>query len=184
MLARTLLATALALSGAAHAGTLAADGQWTAFDVAYDLSGNLGWIDISDGSALSFNFVVPAGSVATLTVVDAGFAGDRFDISDAATGLLGSTSAAVNSYPSNVYLDFDAALANPLYSRGVFTLQSGSYVVSGVLTLSALDDTLTPLNSTVGGIRLEVSAVPEPASLASMLLGLGLVAGVLRRRAN
>jgi hypothetical protein len=184
MLARTFLAAALALSGAAHAAPLAADGRWAPFDVALDLSGTLGWINIEDGSALSFDFTIPAGSVGTLTVVDGGFAGDRFEVSNGASAVLGTSSVAVNSYPANVYLDFDAALANPHYSRSVFTLGSGSYAISGRLVLSALDDTLAPLNSTVGGIKLVVSAVPEPASLASMLLGLGLVAGALRRRCN
>jgi hypothetical protein len=181
----TLLAialSALSLGGAAQAATLPADGQWAVFDVAFDLSGNLNWIDVNDGSALSFSFSIPAGSVGTLTVVDGGFAGDQFEVLSGASPL-GTTSLPVNSYPSNVYLDFDAALADQQYSRGLFALPSGNYVISGRLALSALDDTATPLNTTVGGIRLEVSPVPEPTSLASMLLGLAAVATVMRRRA-
>ncbi len=182
MIVRTVLALAAAFGSTAHAATLAADGQWATFDVAIDLSGNLGWIDIADGMPLAFSFTIAEGSFGTLTVVDGGFAGDRFEVSNGPAQVLGTTSAAVNSYPANIFLDFDAAMANLGYSRGVFTLASGSYTVSGRLITSALDDMQAALNSTVGGIRLEVSPIPEPATVASMLAGLGLLAGALRRR--
>jgi PEP-CTERM motif len=182
MFARSLLVALAALGGAAQAATLSADGQWAVFDVAQDLSGTLGWIDITDGSALSFDFTIAAGSYGILTVVDGGFAGDRFNVSNGPNQGLGMTSEAINSYPANVFLDFEAALADPRYSRGVFTLGSGTYSITGGLLTSALDDTQTALNSTVGGIRLEVSPVPEPATVASMLAGLGVLAGALRRR--
>lgn len=170
---------ALAVLGGAHAATLPADGQWRPFDVAFDLSGNLGWIDITDGSALSFAFVIPSGFVGTLTVVDAGFAGDRFQVSNGGSGL-GVTGAAVNSYPDSIGLDFDAAMASVGYSRATFSLPAGNYDISGVLGTSALDDSGAAINSTVGGVRLTVSPVPEPATWLSMVAGLGLVA--LRRR--
>jgi hypothetical protein len=40
------------------------------------------------------------------------------------------------------------------------------------------------LNATVGGLRLAVSPVPEPATGASLLAGLVLLGAVLRRRAR
>lgn len=185
LLATSALALANAFAGftSAQAAPLAADGQWATFDVAFDLSGNLGWIDIADGSALSFTFSVSPGSVATLTVVDGGFAGDRFQLSNNGAAF-GSTSAAVNSYPANVYLDFDAALATASYSRGGFTLGAGNHRIGGSLLASAIDNTGAALNSTVGGIRLTVTAVPEAATAASLFAGLGLLAVALRRRAR
>ena len=166
----------------AHAVALPANGQWLPFDVAFDLSGNLNWLNINDGSALSFSFNVPAGQVGKLTVVDGGFAGDRFAVTANPGVALGTTSAAVNSYPSNVYLDFDAAMANPSYSRNVFTLTPGTYNISGSLLSSALDDSGTALNTTVGGIQLTLAAVPEPSTALSFFVGLvALVAGLRRR---
>ncbi len=182
MFARTLLALAAAFGGAAQAATLAGDGQWAVFDVALDLSGNLGWIDIDDGSALSFAFTVPDGSFGMLTVVDGGLSGDQFGLSFGPLLAPANTSAPVNNAVDSIGLDFDAALANPQYSRGVFTLGAGNYVVSGSMVASTIDPTYGPLFSTVGGIKLEVSPVPEPATLASMLAGLALMASALRRR--
>jgi MYXO-CTERM domain-containing protein len=185
MIGRTAAASlllALAPPTGAQAATLPSDGQWLPFDVAPDLSGNLGWIDIADGSALSFTFTVPSGFVATLSVVDGGFAGDRFQVFNGAS-VLGATSAAINSYPNSIGLDFEAALVNAAYSRAVFTLPSGAYNVSGVLLASALDDTGAAINSTVGGVRLTISPVPEPASWLLTLAGVGLL-GALRRRAH
>jgi len=187
---RTLLAAAamtLGGAGAAQATLVtigpAGYGQWNVFDVADILanSGGLEWIDTNDGSALSFQFSVPTGFVGRLTVVDAGFSGDRFAVG-ANGAALGTTSAAVNSYPNSIGLDFDAALANPDFSRGLFTLAAGSYSVSGALFASALDDTGAALNSTVGALKLEVAPVPLPGALIPMLSGLGVAAAAIRRR--
>jgi hypothetical protein len=186
-LAALALASSLAGLTAAHATTvvLPGDGSWRAFDVFVDVSGTTAWFDDlynNDGSVLSFSFTIGGGRTGVLTVVDAGFAGDRFAVTNNGVAL-GTTSAAVNNYPVNVGIDFDAALLNPDYSRGVYMLGSGSYLVSGVLSTSALDTTQTPIDATVGGLRLTVSAVPEPATLASMLAGLALIGLTLRRRA-
>jgi len=180
---RSFAAALLALTAAAQAQaiSLVADGQWASFDVASDLSGNLGWIDLDSAEALSFSFTVPAGHVATLTVVDAGFAGDRYTVLDQGV-VLGVTSAAVDSYPGNAYLDFGAALADTGYSRGVFLLAAGSHDIGGWMSRSALDDAGLALDSSVGGIRLTVSPVPEPATLVSMLAGLALIGLALKRR--
>ena len=157
------------------------DGQWYAFD-ADDLtatSGGLEWIDTSDGSALSFSF----SGAATLIVIDGGFAGDLFEIYDNGV-LLGATSAAVNSYPNSVGLDFEAAFGDPTYSRGVYLLHAGNHVITGVLSTSALDDMDMPINATVGGVMLAAAPVPEPETYALVLAGLGLVGFAARRRAN
>lgn len=174
-----------ALSAQAADIPLAADGGWNSFDVS-DLLGpgdGLGWIDI-DGDALSFSFTVATGFVGKLTVVDAVFSGDVFSVS--ANGvLLGNTSAAVDSYASggNVGYDYDAALANSDYSRGVYNFAAGTYTVTGALVASAKDEFGQAINATNGALHLTVSAVPESSTVAMLLAGLGLLT-VLRRRAR
>jgi len=162
-------------------------GIWNTFDVV-DPSFNLGntdlsWIDINDGSALSFTFTVDAGYTGKLTVVDAGFSGDRFTVFSGISSL-GNSSAAVNSYPNSIGLDFDAALANSNFSRGIYELAAGTYTITGSLLTSALDDTNSPLNATVGALRVDVSPVPLPAAALLLLNGLGVFGFAARRRAT
>lgn len=179
---------ALALAGAGSAQatdielTPPAYGSWQLFDVSdlLSVSGGTEWIDIADGSALSFHLVVPTGFAAQLTVVDGGFAGDRFAVNANGT-LLGLTGAAVDTQDVNVGLDFDAALADSRYSRGVFQLGAGSYTLTGLLAQSATDGGL-PLNTTVGALRVEVSAVPVPPAAALMVAGLAVLGLQQRRR--
>jgi hypothetical protein len=178
-----LSAAALFLAGTAHAVTLNADGQWALFDVdeLTAASGGLEWIDLFDGGApLSFEFTVPSGFFGVLTVVDGGFAGDRFLVTSG-NMLLGPTSLPTASHPASVGLDFDAALDNPAYSRGSFTLGAGSHDITGYLVRSASADGV-PLNATVGAVRLQVSPVPEPSTLLTLLAGLGAIGLVILRR--
>lgn len=186
MFIRSCLAASLlacTLSAQATTVDLSADGSWQSFDVS-DVLGpgdGLGWIDL-DGQSLDFRFSIAAGSVGRLTVVDTVFAGDRFSVS--ANGqLLGTTSAAVNTYPEGVLVDPAAALADNRYSRGVFELNAGTYSVTGRLAASALDELGSPINATSGALSLSVSAVPEASTVAMLLAGLGLLP-LLRRRAK
>lgn len=186
---RLAAACALALSAClplvalpAHAVALQADGQWAEFyiDEMVAQGGGLGWIDTDTGLAQTFEFSVPTGFTGTLTVVDGGFAGDVFGLT--LGGLpLGSTSAVGVAAGTAIGVDFDAALADSGYSRGVFTLQAGSYTLGGLLLQSATFEGV-PLNATVGGLKLQVSPVPEPGSLLMLLAGLPLLALALRRR--
>lgn len=166
----------------AQAVELQADGQWAEFyiDEMTAQGGGLGWIDTDTGLARSFEFSVPTGFTATLTVVDGGFAGDVFGLTLGGVPL-GSTSAVGSAAGTAIGVDFDAALADVGYSRGVFTLQAGSYSLGGLLLQSATFEGV-PINATVGGLRLQVSPVPEPGSLLMLLAGLPLVAFGLRRR--
>lgn len=174
------LTLALVAAASAQATTIAlpADGTWQEFNVDSLVAPSYGtdWIDYTDGSALHFDFVIPAGSVATLTVVDNVFAGDTFTVRNGATVLGTTSSVATGTIAGDVVFDFDEALANPAYSRGTFTLTAGSYSINGSLLQSVLDDGGQALNSTSGGLKLTVSPVPEPASIALLLAGLGVIA--------
>jgi hypothetical protein len=181
MIKKSLLAAALlsALVAQAEAATLDANGAWNTFDVdnLTSISRNLEWIDLNDGSPLSFNFTL-SGS-AYLKVVDGGFAGDRFNVFDNGN-LLDQTSVAVNTYPASVGLAFDQAFADSNYSRGVFLLEAGNHSITGLLSQSALDDTNSPINATVGAVSL--TAVPLPAAAWLYLTGTALMGFVSRRR--
>ena len=174
--------TAMLMLGAAsasHADTVAitADNTWHAFDVDdfSATSGGLEWIDVNNGSALTYSFTLAAD--AALTIVDAGFAGDRFEVFDNGVSL-GLTSTATNTYPTSVGTNFDAALNNANYSFATYLLTAGTHQITGLLTQSALAGG-QPLNATVGGLR--VAPVPLPASLLLFLSGSGLL-GFMRRR--
>lgn len=184
--ARPLAALALAIASlaplAAQAQTvlpLAVNGGWQAVDVD-DLiaaDGSTGWIDNTSGEALSFAFTL-AGP-ATLRVVDAGFAGDRFSLRiDGQAYVSSAVPAAVYDNELQALLDFDAAWADARYSRFEITLGAGAHTVSGSLLQSVMLPSGVPLNATVGGVSL----VPEPATVATLLTGLLLLAAVARRR--
>ncbi|MBW8722940.1 MAG: hypothetical protein JF626_14110, partial [Polaromonas sp.] len=138
-----LMAAAIAaamIAPAAHATTVAlpGDASWAEFDVDASIAHDFGngWIDTNDGSALNFTFTVAPGMHGVLTVVDAGFAGDTFTVIDSGS-VLGSTSSVPAGQPVGATIvDFDDALANPAYSRGVFTLAPGNYSISGSLLQS------------------------------------------------
>jgi len=166
------------LCTAAHADEIAVtqDNSWYQFDVDdfQSASGGLEWITPS-GNPLAFTFT--AATDVLLTVVDGVYGGDRFEVLDNGHSL-GLTSAATNTYPDTHFLDFDAALADSRYSFATFLLTAGEHSVTGLLAESALANG-TPLNSTVGAIR--VAPVPLPASALLLLSGGGLL-GFLRRR--
>ena len=188
MAAVAVAAALLAAPARATDIALASDCAWHPFSVDSLLAppaSSLAWID-DGGSSLAFTFVLGAGTHATLTVVDAGFAGDVFAVTNFA-GALGPTSAVpIGTFPTahDVGTDFDAALADASFSRGVFSLDPGAYRISGRLTQSVLLDGVA-LESTVGAVRLAIAApVPEPESFALLLAGLGVVGLITRRRST
>ena len=183
------LAAAALIAAPAHATgvALAADGQWTEFDVdaliAHDF-GN-GWIDNTNGSALTFTFTIAAGSVGTLTVVDTGLAGDTFTLTNFGSTLGATSAVPAGDLDGGFEPDYAAALADPAYSHGVFTLGVGSYSISGALLQSVFDNIGgVDLDATAGGVRLTVSTIPEPSSTALMLGGLAAAALLARRRTS
>jgi len=170
---------------AVRAATVAlpSDGQWLEFNVDDVVYQDLALHDYAAdlNQAASYSFTVASGQRATLTVVDLGFAGDQFTLSDNGRSL-GSTHAVqpdVN-LSGAFYLSAasaDQALADGSFSQGTWSFGEGSHTITGVLSQSLLG-----MNSTNGALRLTVSAVPEPASAASLLAGLGLLGAWARRR--
>lgn len=171
------MAWAFAQPAQATLVNLTPDGNWNAFDVdAFTAaSGGLEWIDLIDGSPLSFSFTLPSHGI--LTVVDGGFAGDKFKIT--VNGIEYSTSTPVDSYPNSVGLDFDAALADNQYSALRLDLAAGTYTVTGLLSQSAQDGSGNDINATVGGIKAVIPVAPTWALLG---LGAGLLPMFNRRR--
>jgi hypothetical protein len=179
------LAAAAVIATPAHATSvaLAADGSWNEFDVDAMLSsdGGNGWIDeayAGDDSALTFTFTIAAGNHGTLTIVDTGFAGDTFTITNSGAFLGTTSSVAAGTSAGALVFDANDALANPAYSNGVFTLGAGTYSIGGALLQSVDGD----LDATSGAVRLSVSAIPEPANAALMIAGLAAIAALARRR--
>jgi len=173
-----MLALACAATASAETVAIAPDNTWHAFDVDEFMSqsGALEWIGLDDGSSLSFSFTTATDTL--LTVVDAGFAGDRFQVFDQSI-LLGATSVVTALAATSVGLNFDAALANSNYSFATYLLSAGTHTITGLLSQSAIDDSGSPFNATVGGLR--VTPVPLPGALLMLLSGSGLL-GFMRRR--
>jgi hypothetical protein len=191
-LALAALALTAAISAPVHATTInvTTDGSWYEFDVddLTSLSGETEWIDnvtgpagyVGDGSTMSFAFTLASGGV--LRVVDAGFAGDTFQVFNGTTFLFETSAVPETDFSTaaDIGTDFDAAFADHAnFSYAEFLLGPGTYTIKGALWQSVLDGT-TPLNATVGAIS--VSAVPVPAAGWLLVSALAGGFGVARRR--
>src|ERR1041384_2017670 len=112
--AAAVLALACALPAHATTVSLSPNGAWNAFDVSDVLSNDqgLGWFDINTGDALSFTVNVGANEQLALRVVDAGYAGDRFEVFDNGVSLGLTSDVPADGNGVSVGLNFDAALAN------------------------------------------------------------------------
>jgi PEP-CTERM motif len=183
-LAAIAIAAAFAVPAHATHVALAADGSWNEFTVDNSVRPSFGtqWIDFNDGSALTFDFTVAAGSVARLTIVDAAFAGDSFYVTNFGSVIGQTADVPMGTTSGDVVFDFDEALADPSYSHGVFTFAAGTYSIGGMLKQSVLDAGM-PLNATNGAVSLTtVAAVPEPSTWAMFAAGLSLAGFIAGRR--
>ena len=181
------LAAAAVIAAPAHATTVAlpADGSWSEFTVDSFVGPAYGtaWVDYTNGSPLSFSFTIATGDVGTLRVIDLGFAGDTFTVTNQGA-VLGTTSGVAQGNVDGVVIsDYAAALANPAYSHGVFTLGAGTYSISGSLLQSVFDNYAgVDLDATTGAVSLTTAAVPEASNAAMLLGGLAAFALLARRR--
>jgi hypothetical protein len=191
--AAAVLWVACIASSHATVVALAADGQWNTFNVndIDSLSHGVEWIDNANtlsphfGTPLEFTFTIQSGFKGTLAVVDAGFAGDTFTLSNFGQWLGKTSAVAPQSVDTAAYVgtDFDAAMADAGFSHATFELAAGSYRIGGWLDQSvSFED--AALDSTVGALKLSVAAVPEPTTWALLAFGLGAVVLASRRRAR
>jgi hypothetical protein len=178
--AAAVLALGAALPANATTVAVSPDQSWHAFDVSDVLSADMGlnWFDFGSatGEALSFTINVAAGQAVQLTVVDAGYAGDRFEVFDNGNSIGLTSFVPADGAGLNVNLDFAAALANTSFSSGFFYLGEGIHTITGSLFQSSLDSP----NNTVGA--LSVASVPLPAPLLLLLGGGGFMGLFTRRR--
>jgi hypothetical protein len=177
----------IAIPAEATTINLAGDGTWMPFAVDDQIPPLFGssWIDTETlspgfGSELDFTFLIAAGQIGTLTVVDAGFAGDTFLVTNGGAPLGPTTAVPARDLddllpPPFAGLDFDLAFANPAFSHGVFQLGPGTYHVGGSLVQSVTAAGIA-LNSTAGAIKLQIAAVPEPSFLTLTIAGLAVLA--------
>lgn len=184
-LAAALLSLAALSSAHAVDVTVLPGSGWQPFvvdDPQYSIPGtDFAWHDTTGGGDIAFKFTVAAGWTGTLLVTDAGYAGDVFSVKSNGAALA-ATTGGTDSFPDGVF-DYDAASADPLFSKRSYVFAAGSYTITGALLRSAKDDTGADLNSTVGALKLEVAPVPEASTLAMLLAGLGAIGLLARRRA-
>ena len=151
-------------------------GSWYLFDVdeIVSLSGGTEWIDAQndelsgyrgDGSALAFSFSLT--NSAFLNLVDAGLAGDVFNL--LINGVNYTSSSVAASSAAYVGIDLDAAWMAPGFSRLSVLLVPGDYTVTGFLKQSATDEYGFPYLATAGGLKI----VDVDESGIFVLLGVG-----------
>ena len=164
---------ALAMATTAHANTVLVAGT--------------GWIDDTANSAKTptvnstISFTVGAGFTDIFSLSDNFVPGDVYAVT--IDGLITDDST-FTLYPTNFPTglgdtSFDAAWTNPAYSHLQLTFAPGSYTL-------VIEDISSPGFGYPAGLgyRLDASAVPEAATWALLIAGLGLTGFALRRRGH
>jgi PEP-CTERM motif len=163
-----------AISAPAQAADNITTGQWYAFAFgatgAALTGGGVPGTSPNGVSAPSAPWTITLSKPATLTVTDVETSGDQFTMFDNGT-LLGTTSTPV-PFAEQVGECISCALASSNFSHGTFALQAGVNVISGTFDGAV----------GFGDGDFIVSNVPEPASWALMLIGVGGLGVALRSR--
>lgn len=158
--ALALIATSLATLASTPAfAQVTVDGGWQSFSFA-----NVG----SSFTPEPFTFTLTEAAV--LRVTDAYLSGDQFEIFSNGTSL-GLTSAPTLGF--DLTNDYDAAFASSNFSHGQWLLAAGTYNITGVTLLSPYG---------AGGAAISLTAVPEPESIALLLVGMAVIGTQLKRR--
>ena len=188
---------AVAMTGAAQAAVVNIDST-SATGTTLNLSAgtySFGAVGTAAGGAYNaysyqasgFNPIVPAvsGCSATGTNCASGFRSNfTITVGGVTThyNLSGSGSSTANNFQTATQA-LAAFQAGPVYQTlgNVSTISPLTFTLaSNAAVTFAVDDDL--LFDNTGGVSLNVAAVPEPASWAMMIVGVGLVGGALRRR--
>ncbi|MDP3855373.1 MAG: FxDxF family PEP-CTERM protein [Phenylobacterium sp.] len=154
-------AASIAFAAPASAAVLIADTGWQ--------SDQIDGIDTpSEQSAWTFT----VSGTALFRITDAFVTGDVFSLYDGAT-LLAKTTFTTTAEPIDSF--GGTAWSDTSYSRLSYLVGPGSYS----FTITGDGAGGVPAGF---GVRLDTSAVPEPATWAMMITGFGLVGGAMRRR--
>lgn len=194
------LVMALAVGGAAHAANLVSDGDfnspyggssfttysagssfgpWTVTTGSVDLIGGYwqsptaggGSVDVDGNAPGAFDQAISTGA-GTYTLT--------FDLSGNPDGPPMSKTLQVSV--GNTTKTFTYQIGANTHSNMMYVPETLTFMATGptTLTFTSLDGGGSPYGPVVGDVG--IAAVPEPASWALMLLGLGAMGGVLRSR--
>ncbi|HEY1925982.1 MAG TPA: PEPxxWA-CTERM sorting domain-containing protein [Caulobacteraceae bacterium] len=197
-LATGAIVLALAAGGAAHAANLVVDpefnspsggatfideadgtsfGGWTVTSGTVDLIGAYWQAPEAGGGSVDLDGI-SAGAITQTLATGTGEYTLSFDLSGNPDGPPQVKSLAV--LVGNVVKTFTYTIGGNTHANMMYTPETFTFNASGptTLTFASLDQASSPFGPVIGDIN--VSAVPEPASWALMLLGLGAMGGALR----
>lgn len=164
-----ILGTSLALAGSVFA-TLASvsSAQAVTIDIATDNAWRTTSWSSGPGSVLndSFRFTIDSGNVGTLDVTDFQNVGDVYEVFNSALSLGKTNFVAIDPFHP-IAANPDAGWADPAFSKGTFSLASGTY------------DIFLKLDSGYGGglAALRVGQSPVPVPVPAVVPGV-LLAGL------
>lgn len=170
-------AAAIIAAGSANAQVALTEGSgWQVFEYYDGVGSSIG----------EYTFTV-TGPGAKFWIADGYNAGDEFAISINGGPLIDTSTSLYDPYVYNplYYIgdDWDAAFwpsEAPYFSHLSLVLPDGTYDITGIVTQTTLTE--FGIFSCCGAGAVELTAVPEPAGWALMLLGFGVLGAALRRR--
>ncbi|HEY4075333.1 MAG TPA: FxDxF family PEP-CTERM protein [Rhizomicrobium sp.] len=167
------LATVLLFAPAAQAATvydLTFTGTWSLFGSPTPASGT-GTVTTTGGSATGLEFAAPFTSNPKLTDVQIDLGLAHFDLSDAVFASLTTLNGSPIDFSYNGFLSYPGKFFPKLITLN--TLPGNSFLIT-----DGLHNNLYSGNFTIEAI----SAVPEPATWAMLLLGFGSIGLLMRAR--